>query len=64
MKPWQQRVCDEKDALQKKIIELEHFMWTEVFRSLPAEEQADLRNQKDAMIEYRDTLSRRIRRFK
>jgi hypothetical protein len=64
MKEWQQRVCDEKDELQKRILRLEDFMYTATFHSLGVEEKADLREQQEAMIEYRDTLSRRIRRFR
>lgn len=63
--PHQQRVLDEKEALDIKCAALLTFISDNkgVYSNLSAEERGDLYIQLQQMMHYSDTLSRRIRRF-
>ncbi len=63
MAPHQQRVVDEKAALDVKIEALGRFLGCSVYRELPAEEQDDLSDQRVLMLKYSAVLGRRIARF-
>lgn len=67
--PHQQRVVEEKAALDLKLEALMHFVTTdmgvtsEIFRGLPSDEKGRLRRQAKAMREYSDILGERIAAF-
>ena len=62
--PHQQRVVDEKAALDEKVILLTQFITSNpVFSSLPLDERGRLKRQRLAMIEYSDILGERIAAF-
>lgn len=62
--PHQQRVVDEKAALDEKIALLTQFITgNPVFSSLPLDERGRLKRQRLAMIEYSDILGERIAAF-
>ena len=63
MQPHQQRVMDEKTALDGNIERLTAFIGGDTFRALGVEEQVDLRVQLEQMVAYSNTLARRIARF-
>lgn len=63
IKPFQQRVIDEKDELGKKLSALNSFRRTEVFINLPEEEKKRLERQQIAMSTYFDVLFERIGAF-
>jgi hypothetical protein len=65
LKPHQQRVIDEKAALDKKAIDLSGFIGTsDVFPTLDPVEQELLREQNDVMWQYSEILGKRIAAFK
>ena len=61
--PHQQRVVDEKSELDEKTGKLGEFFSTEIYESLPEDEQTDLGAQHRVMEAYSDILGRRIARF-
>ncbi len=63
MLPHQQRVIDEKEALDDKIKKLTGFIIGDTFDSLPQEDKMLLSEQKVAMEIYYNLLKRRIARF-
>jgi hypothetical protein len=63
MQPHQQRVMDEKTALDGNIERLTAFLDSDTFRTLGAADQVDLRVQLEQMSAYSSTLARRIARF-
>lgn len=63
MQPHQQRVMDEKTALDGNIKRLTAFIDGDTFRTLGVADQVDLRVQVEQMIAYSNTLARRIARF-
>lgn len=64
MQPHEQRVVDEKKALDSKLDKLKAFIETNpIFKTLPAPDQYLLNRQFDAMAEYSHILSQRIERF-
>lgn len=58
--PYQQRVIDERHALDEKLIALLAFLDGAVFATLPEAEQGRLEHQARHMQEYSDTLGDRI----
>ena len=63
MQPHQQRVMDEKTALDGNIERLTAFFDGDTFRTLGVADQVDLRVQLEQMTAYSNTLGRRIARF-
>ena len=63
MAPHQQRVVDEKAALDEKIATLGKFLCGEFIKSLPQDEQARLSEQFDVMQVYSNILGARIAAF-
>lgn len=63
MKPYQQRVIDEKAALGGKIEALAAFIGTHQERSLDTGERSRLGRQLRAMREYSNILEERIDHF-
>ena len=62
--PHQQRVVDEKAALDEKIVFLTQFITDNpVFGGLPLDERGRLKRQRLVMIEYSDILGERISEF-
>lgn len=61
--PHQQRVVDEKRELDEKLTKLDAFGRTELFKSLPAEEQGRLNRQHSLMEQYSAVLGERIAAF-
>ncbi len=64
MQPYQQRVIEERAALNEKWEALGRFKVGGEFRRLPVAEQEALRTQHDVMCLYLSILDRRIQRFK
>jgi len=60
MEPWQQRVIEEKDALQIKFDALTEFLRGEAFKGVADKEQHLLKQQHRAMSEYLYILYERI----
>lgn len=60
MKPYQQRVVEDRIVLQTRIDALQPFVHGSVVRSLPAEEQQRLERQLRIMIELEAVLAERI----
>jgi hypothetical protein len=63
MNDYQQRVRDERDALQVKIDALGTFVGGHIYQSLHEIDQQLLSIQLDIMRDYVDTLNARIERF-
>lgn len=63
MEAYQQRVVDEKTALDEKIAGLWAFIRSDAFKKLVDEEKMSLREQHDYMCQYSDVLEERIARF-
>ena len=65
MQPHQQRVVDEKTALDEKILALSNFIGTDpTFEALDSAEQGRLKGQNEIMLQYSEILGRRIAAFK
>jgi hypothetical protein len=64
LQPFQQRVVNEKEALDENREKLDAFFRSDAFRSLNSTEKTDLSWQADAMAKYSAILARRIARFK
>lgn len=64
MQPHQQRVVDEKAALDEKATALSNFIGTSpVFETLDPAEQERLKEQNDVMWQYSEILGKRIAAF-
>jgi len=63
MKPHQQRVVDEKSALDEKISKLVAFMDSDASEVLSLTEEDDLEEQLGYMEKYSEVLERRISKF-
>lgn len=64
MQPHEQRVVEEEQELQGRIVKLASFIsGSPVFASLPEIDQNLLREQRTAMIDYQRVLTKRIKRF-
>ena len=63
MEAYQQRVVEEKQALDEKIGKLSAFVGTERYCALPEAEQARMERQLVAMGEYSMILGERIAAF-
>jgi hypothetical protein len=63
MKPFQQRVVDEKAALDDKLSRLKPFIDSDTFESLPEAEQERLERQLELMEGYSEVLGERIAAF-
>lgn len=63
MQPHQQRVIDEKTALDDKLSKLTLFIGGDIFFSLPNAEQDRLKRQSRVMDEYSGILAERIEVF-
>ncbi len=61
MEAYQERVIQERNALDTKIAKLEVFFETETFAALPEDEQERLDGQAHAMKLYSHFLAMRIR---
>jgi hypothetical protein len=62
--PHQQRVVQERDELNEKIVKLSAFVYdSPIYRALPQIDRDHLVGQKAAMVLYKDYLDRRIARF-
>lgn len=60
---YQQRVVDEKTALDEKISKLDPFIGSDKFQSLAVDEQYRMHRQLKAMVEYSEVLGERISAF-
>lgn len=63
MKPFQERVIEEKKSLDDKISPLRLFIERETFKTLPVEEQDRMKRQLHIMEEYSIVLGERIENF-
>ncbi len=63
MEPFQLRVIDEKTELDEKIGRLKPFTVSDLFRSLPADEQQRMLRQQVLMELYSEVLGQRIAAF-
>lgn len=63
MQPYEQRVVDEKAALDVKIGALRTFMEGSMYRSLVCSDRSLLVDQLHTMSRYSDILAERISRF-
>ena len=63
MKPHQQRVVDEKSALDEKISKLVEFMDSDASEVLSLNEEDDLEEQLEYMQKYSEVLGHRISKF-
>jgi len=63
MQEFQQRVVDEKAALDDKLTRLTTFVGSETFNGLPEDEQERLHRQEMLMELYSDVLAERIANF-
>lgn len=64
VKPFQQRVIDEKNDLDEKITKLDEFIGTDIFYKLFLSEQDRLLEQLALMQSYSEVLGERIAEFK
>ena len=63
LQPHQQRVVDEKRELDVKLTKLDAFGRTELFKTLPEDEQGRLNRQHSLMEQYSAVLGERIAAF-
>lgn len=63
IKPYQQRVIQERNELDWRLGNLVAFFASVRFALLPEEDQQLLKRQADVMAEYSHILTRRIERF-
>lgn len=64
MEDYQQRVIDEKSALDKKAVALSNFIGENpAFEKISAENQELLKEQNDIMWQYSEILGKRIAAF-
>jgi len=60
---WQQRVVDERTALEDKVTKLKAFVSTEAHNALDAAEQSRMATQLHHMTGYLRTLEERVANF-
>ena len=63
LKPWQQRVIDEKNELDDRVTKLSIFIESPAFNEVDIMEQNRLRMQLELMLELQVVLLARIRVF-
>ena len=63
MKDYQQRVVNEKNGLDEKLVKLNEFLPSETFKSLAPDERTRLIKQQSIMQEYSIILGERISVF-
>ena len=63
MKPFQERVVQEKADLDERLAKLNAFGQSDAFSTLPPEEQERLKKQSRLMDQYSVVLSERIAAF-
>ncbi len=63
MQEFHWRVVTEKAELSERTDKLAAFVFSEIFSTLPEDEQARLRRQLSVMCEYREILRQRIAAF-
>jgi hypothetical protein len=63
MQPFQQRVIDEKAALDEKLVKLQTFIKSESFLTLDPMDRLLLIDQQYSMQDYSEILTKRIARF-
>jgi hypothetical protein len=63
MKEFQQRAMDERMELSERIYKLSAFLKSEMFQSLPSDEQERLQRQLEIMVQYHTILADRIANF-
>lgn len=63
LQPWQQRVVDEKTALDEKLKNLDAFVGAEAYFQLRADHRSLLMAQKSVMAQYSNILHNRIELF-
>lgn len=63
MEEFQQRVVDEKNALDEKIAKLKSFMLGPIYARLDDDERSRLMIQTQHMVGYSDILGQRIAAF-
>lgn len=63
LQPHQQRVVEEKEALQEKVEKLEKFTQSEIFKTLSKTDQKLLKYQLIYMIGYLNVLEARVMMF-
>lgn len=65
LQPYQQRVIDEKEELDKKANKLSQFIgFSKIFETLDAVEQELMKEQNDMMWQYSEILGKRIAAFR
>lgn len=62
MEAFVERMVKEHDELHERLNKLSYFLDTNKFQNLPSDEQFDLINQYHAMVIYRLSLRRRLKR--
>ena len=63
MEDWMERVFDESNELEKKILKLRYFVESGQFITVPPEEQELLKKQHEIMLNYVNILKSRISKF-
>lgn len=64
MKDWQERLMDERTALDDKLLRLELFIKkSDVYEGLDKDDKQLLLEQRDVMQQYSEILDKRIRRI-
>lgn len=63
MQDWQQRVIDERDELDQKLIKLQNFLVSSATDRLSETDLGLLKHQAQLMLEYTAVLPKRIERF-
>ena len=63
LQPWQERVIEEKNELDKKLESLQGFLTSLLFKHLSKDDQIILEDQELFMRRYSGTLAKRIERF-
>jgi hypothetical protein len=63
MKPFQERVIEEKSSLDDKCVKLHNFIYSDTFNTLPQQEQWRMIRQLAAMQSYSEVLGERINAF-
>jgi hypothetical protein len=62
MESFKERMIAEHKELAERVVKLSNFINTDLFKTLEEDEQNDMKEQLRAMIMYRTTLERRMRR--
>jgi hypothetical protein len=65
MQPHEERVVDEKNVLDEKLVKLQNFIeHNKIFQALPNDDKELLERQEVYMSDYSQVLAERIARFK